>query len=247
MTPKHAIDSSKRAYARLLTLYPQAHRQAYGQSMLQVFGDQCREAHTGRGRLGLLALWLRTLFDLAISVLREHLTDPNAASGLIDAPRGKPLPWKGAILVLLPGLVFFVAQIAQMNGETWYMYVVRRAAYFLILPVLVAWVWKRRFPVWGLMPLGLLIQTGCKYISMFGMWFYLPNVPFVFLRRIIIALHLHENFALKSQITTLAIQAILLALTLWLLWGVARRRPGRRAWVWLAVFGAFLVYRILST
>src|SRR4030042_4276358 len=70
-----------------------------------------------------------------------------------------PLPWKGVALVMIPGLVFFIGQIGQLAGEDWFFLLASRAAYFLILPVLLVWIFKRRFPVWGLIPLGMLFRT----------------------------------------------------------------------------------------
>ena len=47
-----------------------------------------------------------------------------------------PLPWKGVLLVLIPGLIFFVSQIEQViSDKDWFFIVYYRAALFLILPV----------------------------------------------------------------------------------------------------------------
>jgi hypothetical protein len=69
-----------------------------------------------------------------------------------------PLPWKGVFLILIPGLVYLVSQIAQLTGQPWYLVVYYRAAFFLILPVLAVWAITRRFPLWGLIPVGLLFK-----------------------------------------------------------------------------------------
>jgi hypothetical protein len=153
------IAFSRRVYARMLHLYPFEHRNEYGPSMLQVFTDQCRAAWGVRRGVGLVGLWLRTLVDLGVSVLREQLASPQASSGLLEAVPNAPLPWKGVALVLVPGLIFFISQIGQLTGQDWFFLMVYRAGYFLILPVLLVWAWKGKFPIWGLIPLGLLFNT----------------------------------------------------------------------------------------
>jgi len=159
MKTNRSIELSQRVYARLFKLYPQEHRDEYGKEMLQVFTDQCRSAENERGTWGLFFLWLRSLSDLGVSCLREHMSSPNVASGLLEAIPGRPLPWKGVALVLIPGLVFLVSQIAQLNGQDWYFFVVLRGSYILILPVLLIWALTRKFPIWGLIPLGILYRT----------------------------------------------------------------------------------------
>jgi hypothetical protein len=159
MTPNHSVDSSRRWYARLLGLYPREFRNEYGASMLQVFNDQCRSAQHDNGTRGMVFLWVRTLVDLAASVLREHIASPSASSGLLEAVPNKPLPWKGVALVLIPCLVFFAGQIGQLAGQDWFFLLTRRAAYFLIIPVLVVWLFTRKFPIWGLIPLGMFFRN----------------------------------------------------------------------------------------
>ena len=64
MTTNPWIETSHKIYAVLLHLYPQEHRAEFGESMRQVFRDQCRNTYEQRGRLGILLLWLRTLPDM---------------------------------------------------------------------------------------------------------------------------------------------------------------------------------------
>jgi hypothetical protein len=159
MKPNPMIESSRRLYAGFLTLYPRDFRDEYGNSMRQLFADQCRSAARANGTRGLVSLWLRTILDLASSLLREHLASPRASLGLLESVPGEPLPWKGVALVLIPGIVFLVGQIGQLTGEDWFFLVFHRAAYYLIVPVLLVWLYKRRFPIWGLIPLGILYRT----------------------------------------------------------------------------------------
>jgi hypothetical protein len=140
-------------------LYPQEFRAEYGPSMLQLFADQCRSAGQENGAWGMAWLWFRTLMDLTLSVLREHITSPNATGGLLEAVPDKPLPWKGVAIILIPCLVFFVGQVGQLAGQDWFDLLIRRAAYYLIIPVLLVWLLTRKFPVWGLIPLGMFSRN----------------------------------------------------------------------------------------
>ena len=158
MTTNRWIENSRKAYATLLCLYPKEHRSDYGASMQQVFTDQCRSAYQQKSALGIILLWLRTLPDLGYTVLLEHITSPHASWGLMEPVPNAPLPWKGVLLVLLPGLVYLVSQIAQLTGEPWYLTVYYRAAFILIVPVLAVWAITHRFPIWGLIPVGLLYR-----------------------------------------------------------------------------------------
>jgi nitrate/nitrite-specific signal transduction histidine kinase len=84
--------AAARVYNVLLWLYPRAHRLAYGPPMAQLFRDLCRDAHQQGGVPGLVRLWLRTLVDLAVSAVREHvksggttMEDILKAQGLVPA------------------------------------------------------------------------------------------------------------------------------------------------------------------
>ena len=158
------IELSKRFYRLLLYLYPKGYRATYEMEMLHVFTNQCRDTYKQRGPLGILLLWPRTLIDVIVTVTNEHLTDPEAKFGLLEAIPNAPLPWKGVLLVLIPGLIFFISQIEQVSSsKDWFFFAYYRAAYFLILPVLLVWMFTRRFPVWGLIPFGLLYGTLRSY------------------------------------------------------------------------------------
>jgi hypothetical protein len=158
MSANRSIERSRRLYQFLLGLYPSEHRRAYGPAMAQLFGDQCRSAHHQNGWRGLLALWMRTLVDLGKSALVEHFASPQAQTAFFQATPGSPLPWKGVLLVLIPGLVIFVSQLGQLAGNGWFLSTLAWAGYAFIVPVLLVWWRARRFPVWGLVPLGLLLQ-----------------------------------------------------------------------------------------
>src|SRR5919199_4184 len=121
MKTNHWIELSRRFYRLLLRLYPQAYRASYESEMFRLFSDQCREAYEQQGKLGILLLWPRTLVDVGITATREHLTDPRAKLGLLEAEPNAPLPWKGVLLVLIPGLIFFIGQVVELtSSKDWF-------------------------------------------------------------------------------------------------------------------------------
>ncbi len=63
---------SEAMYRRGLRLCPRAFRQAYGEPMTQLFGDQCRDAWTAAGMPGLLQVWCGGVVDLGLAAAREH-------------------------------------------------------------------------------------------------------------------------------------------------------------------------------
>jgi hypothetical protein len=59
-------------YRLLLALYPKPFRNKYGDLMMQLFCDTARDGYWSRGLRGLLAVWLRTLTDLTVSLGQQH-------------------------------------------------------------------------------------------------------------------------------------------------------------------------------
>jgi hypothetical protein len=74
------LAAARRVYAGLTRAYPHSFRQAYGPLMLQLFCDQYRAAHATPGRGEMARFWLRTLGDLAASVLREQADELRRAT-----------------------------------------------------------------------------------------------------------------------------------------------------------------------
>jgi hypothetical protein len=221
------IEISRRVYAHLLYLYPQEHRLEYGPLMLQAFADQCLAASRA-GAWGLVALWFRTLADLGISALREQVASPRTSWGLLESVPNEPLPWKGVALVLVPGLVFFVAQVGQLTGQTWFLLMVYRAGYFLIIPVLLTWFFTRKFPIWGLIPLGLFFNTAWDFGYRLQVQALDPYNPAW--QRL---MGLVYNTPSVEKIVMVAGLSGLMILLVWL----AARRGGisRGAWIWIGI------------
>ena len=59
-------------YAKLLRLYPKAHRDCFGEGMEQTFNDLCRERVKAEKGLFSFALWM--FFETSAGILRETAT-----------------------------------------------------------------------------------------------------------------------------------------------------------------------------
>ncbi|CAG1014581.1 hypothetical protein ANAEL_05019 [Anaerolineales bacterium] len=236
MKTNHWIESSQRFYRRLLRLYPRTHRAEYETEMFNVFTDQCRDAHNRQGWRGIALLWPRILADTCVAAVREHITDPQAKVGLLEAAPNKPLPWKGVLLVLIPGLIFFVSQIAQVTTDKdWFFLAYHRAAYFLILPVLLAWSLTGRFPIWGLIPLGLLYAI----LGNYNPTYLIGKIPF--LRYLLTLIPSDIQFDPVYLIAVLTCTILICGL----IWYNARRQLiSRAAWGWLLLYGLLILLQI---
>jgi hypothetical protein len=73
--PSRDRDRALRFYARLVALYPRAHRDEFGPHMQRAFEDSYRHATEGERRVG-VAFWLAVLWDEGRSIVREHAAEP---------------------------------------------------------------------------------------------------------------------------------------------------------------------------
>jgi hypothetical protein len=260
MKTNKSVELSRRFYANLLGLYPREFRNEFGPSMLQVFTDQCCSTFRENGSYGMFFLWIRTLIDLAASVVREQIASPSALGGLLEAVPNRPLPWKGVLLVLIPCLVFLAGQIGQLTGQDTFYLLIRRAGYYLMVPVLLVWLWKRKFPVWGLVPLGIFYRTmfdlayRFPYVSIFSSPFAAifesPHSAIALVYRAypkVINLTANLAMFLKKNSPEIHILAVtfLFGTVLFLILRIARRHGFTRpAWIWT---GIFLILTSLET
>jgi hypothetical protein len=240
MRTDRSIALSQWVYARLLNLYPREHRLEYGQDMFQVFTDQCRSTRRNIKSGELMSLWMRTILDLAVSVPREHFASPRTSPGLLEAIPNAPLPWKGVTLVLIPGMIFFIAQIAQIKGLDWFFTAIQQAACYLIVPVLLTWIGTRRFPIWGLVPAGLFWKTLLDYGNRLqaGVAYSGDPLPLRLSLRL-------ANFMEKHvSVTRLIFIVVLSSLLVWLIYLLVRRKLLVR-WGWLYL-GLFVLIAIVQ-
>lgn len=230
------IELSQHFYRRLLHLYPQNYRVTYEEEMFRVFTDQCREAYEQRGKPGILSLWPRILVDLGLTVTQEHLADPQAKLGLLDARPDTPLPWKGVLLVLIPGLIFFISQIEQLTSSNdWFFLAFYRASYFLILPVLLVWLFTRRFPVWGLIPLGLLYNV----LGSYNPDYLIGKLPFSISSLYPPGTEIYINYLLLVSGCI-----VLLGILIW--YNAHRREISLPAWGWLVLYSLLVIVQIIA-
>jgi hypothetical protein len=243
MNTNQWIKASNKLYNFLLRLYPKAYRDEFAPEMQQVFRDECQNRYEKKGGLGILLYWFKVLPDLTYTALVEHVSSPTATWGLMRPVPNQPLPWKGVFLVLLPGFVYLVAQIGQYMGKYWYLPVYYKAALYLMIPVVVVWIFKKQIPIWGLIPLGLLI----KLLKTSG------NVPLVYVENIAAAtkpLQKIINFLLQNwMVIFMALSAILI---IYLLWRYKKAYPHTTQYVWwmgaLAVLTiGFVIYNLFFT
>lgn len=99
-------------YRLLLAAYPASFREEYGPEMVQVFRDTARDEHRRRGLVGLLMVWLRTLADFSVSVVRQHREQAAAVPASSES-------------VLLRDLLqqwrqFGVVALSAITFSTWY-------------------------------------------------------------------------------------------------------------------------------
>ena len=65
--------TSRRVFGFLMRAYPLSFRRACGAEMTEAFASDLRTAYRNRGSLGVLMLWVHTLFDLVRSVAAERV------------------------------------------------------------------------------------------------------------------------------------------------------------------------------
>lgn len=110
--PQNRQDTStrraRRLYAMVLRLYPRAHRQAFGDQMLQAFQDHFRDAFDAQERSE-VKFWFEVIGDEGKSLLREHLTALTEGMSLMKSSR--PIALMVALVVgieLLLGVAFLL-------------------------------------------------------------------------------------------------------------------------------------------
>jgi hypothetical protein len=176
--------------------------------------------------------------DVGKTVVIEHISEPNAKVGLLESMPNAPLPWKGVLLVLIPGSVFFISQIAQViSDRDWFFLAYYRAAYFLILPVLLIWILTRRFPIWGLIPFGLLYGT----LQSYNLGYLISKFPFISYPNGL------DLLGITFDPVYLIPVSVCVALLCGLIWYNARHHQlSKSAWGWLTLYGALLIFQLIA-
>lgn len=112
MKPEHSLRPYRRAYAKLLRLYPKPFQSRFGEGMEQTFNDLLRERRdTGSGLFG-FALWL--FVETSVGIARENLLVMNknilrvalVTALLLLVPLAMQFPWNLFDYVLAGALLF---------------------------------------------------------------------------------------------------------------------------------------------
>ena len=106
--PSRLLPSSERVYRALLLLYPAEFRQRYGQPMVQLFRDVCRDAYRQGGAEALLHWWAAALFDLVQTVITEWRKVNFGMS------TNKFIQWSGW-LCIFGGIFFAASSLSQLQ------------------------------------------------------------------------------------------------------------------------------------
>jgi hypothetical protein len=116
MRPAEA--SPARIYRRLLALYPPEFRARYADEMVQLFGDQLRDARAGRVPGGSTRTWLRALRDLTVTAAAERARRDRTVAHSLAASPSISTRLLG-ILGILGGLVLVAAFLPSLpwNNE----------------------------------------------------------------------------------------------------------------------------------
>lgn len=106
----------ERVYRGLLRLYPTEFRTRFGDEMVQLFGDQLRDARAGGAPVGTAWTLMRTLGDLAVTAASEHARrDRTVAHSLAAAPTTASRLL--GLVGILGGAVLLAAFLADLSPE----------------------------------------------------------------------------------------------------------------------------------
>jgi hypothetical protein len=110
---RRAEASPARIYRRLLALYPPEFRARYADEMVQLFGDQLRDARLGGAPGGTARTWLRALRDLAVTAASEHAGRDRTVAHSLAAPPSASTRLLG-LIGILGGLVIVAAFLPSL-------------------------------------------------------------------------------------------------------------------------------------
>jgi hypothetical protein len=128
------IATSTTIYRLLLFAYPVRFQHEYGPQMVQVFRDCCLRAVRQGGGIGVIELWVITLFDLARSVIEEHT---HKETGMTNSNFVRLAGWAligGAAALVIGTVSLAVASLPVGRAPVWGVSVV--VTHFLSMPLL---------------------------------------------------------------------------------------------------------------
>lgn len=110
MAPGHG--PSERIYRALLGLYPSTFRMRFADEMVQLFGDQLRDARARRASFGVATTWFRGLGDLFVTAASEHVRGDRGLGYSIGEPPSGLTRLLG-VVGILGGLGLLAAFVAS--------------------------------------------------------------------------------------------------------------------------------------
>jgi hypothetical protein len=133
-TDEPIVALSTAVYHLLLFAYPARFQYEYGPQMTQVFRDCSLRAVRQSGAIGMIELWVITLFDLARSVIEEHT---QKEPGMTNSNFVRLAGWAligGAAALVIGTVSLAVASLAVGRAPFWGASVV--LTHFLSMPLL---------------------------------------------------------------------------------------------------------------
>jgi len=114
MAPGHGL--SERVYRALVGLYPSAFRMRFADEMVQLFGDQLRDARSSNRPLGLTMTWFRILGDLVVTAASEHIRGEGGVGRSLERPPS-PATRMLAFAGILGGVVLVAAFVIDVAPD----------------------------------------------------------------------------------------------------------------------------------
>lgn len=108
MNNNHSVTLSIKVYRLLLWAYPRSFQRKFGDAMIGVFAENCRDVFVQTGTRGVLALWLSTVADLVRSATGERVSFFVASMKVPDINYRTKCLW-------LPGLVSLTAAMVWLT------------------------------------------------------------------------------------------------------------------------------------
>lgn len=144
------MSPAERLYRALLWLYPAEHRRAFGAVMVQHARDMHRDARSaGPWRVAGLQIYL--IGEGLLNALVEQME-----AIMTTMKRLEPVPWWGVLLAVLPGLLLALGRVGGGLPGTTTRILGAATVALLVAAVAAAWWQSRQFPIWALLPAGLL-------------------------------------------------------------------------------------------
>ena len=109
---RRTVAFSRSVYEQLLTAYPKQFRELYGEEMVNLFEDECREQVESSGRSRLLWIWSRAFADLLGSAALER---KRLSMSFSVVRWGGFLATAGGVLLAVSGFLMFWL----LSGQTW--------------------------------------------------------------------------------------------------------------------------------